>query len=255
MKRKFDETCGSSYTEARSLVLNISLGKLHSNSPKPVEPSLWRSLLIVKMMHRISEELKLEASGTDKTAMTDQGVEGVEEALKDQQLDTLFLLQNPPVAVLLSESESRAADGATTSDNCAMQSDDADDAQSSLTTLGTCMPLDSDIVSSQAPFQIGGNTVLHARGQSSSDDSATGFSSVRDDFDEIDCACLESFQGGDLSTIGTSLDRDFLFGSQTPLRFSAFSSAYENFPDFGSISELDCLMQVLEEECIFPLKF
>lgn len=254
MKRKFDESCGSSYTEARSLVLNISLGKLHSNSPKPVEPSLWRSLLIVKMMHRISEELKLEASGTDKTAMTDQGVEGVEEALNDQQLDTLFLLQNSPVAVLLSELESRAVDDATTSDNCAMQSDDAD-VQSSLTTLSACMPLDSDIAGSQAPFQIGGNTISHARGQGSSDDSAIGFSSVRDDFDKIDCACLESFQGGDLSAIGTSLDRDFLFGSQTPLRFSAFSSAYENCPDFGSISELDCLMQVLEEECIFPLKF
>lgn len=249
MKRKFDETCGSSYTEARSLVLNISLGKLHSNSPKPVEPSLWRSLLIVKMMHRISEELKLEASATDKTSTTDRVVE---EVLKDQQLDALFLLQNPPLAVLLSESED--AEDATASDDCAMQSDDAD-APSSLTTLGTYMPLDSDIVSSRAPFQVGGSTISHTRSQSSADDSVTGFSSVRGDFDEIDCACLESFQGGDLSNIGTSLDCDFFLGGQTPLSFSAFSSAYENFQDFGSISELDCLMQVLEEECIFPLKF
>lgn len=206
MKRKFDETCTGSYNEARNLVFNLSLGKLHSCSPKPVEPSLWRSLLIVKILHRITEELKVEASAADETITTDKVAE--EEVVEAQRLDASFRLPGPPANL--------------------------DVAAGTRTTL-----------------DAGDRVAARIDGQSCVGGTLTEALLVRDCFDEIDCACQEYFQVDDLSDVIISLDQEFLLGSQMPLSCSAFGSTCEESQSVSAgISELDCLMQTLEEECV-----
>lgn len=245
MKRKFDETCIGSYTEARNLVFNLSLGKLHSCSPKPVEPSLWRSLLIVKILHRIAEELKVEASVAEDEAMTtDKVVE--EEVVDAQRLDASFLLPSPPaITTLLSKSKDEAS-----SDNCTMQTDDDDGERSSSLALGTSA-LNLNVAGARMNLDAVDHVAACINNQGSSvDGTFTEALLVRDCFDEIDCACQECFQVDDLSDVVISLDQEFLFGSQMPLSCSAFSSTCEDSQSFAGISELDCLMQTLEEECV-----
>lgn len=115
------------------------------SSPKPVEPSLWRSLLIVKTLHRIAEELHREASYANEAAVEDKSVES---AFDDNQLEALFCLQNAPVAVYLSEDERTATDDpkeqvSDSGRDLDMEVDETNEEPSSLIMLSTYLPSNS----------------------------------------------------------------------------------------------------------------
>lgn len=214
------------------------------SSPKPVEPSLWRSLLIVKTLHRIAEELHREASYANEAAVEDKSVES---AFDDNQLEALFCLQNAPVAVYLSEDERTATDDpkeqvSDSGRDLDMEVDETNEEPSSLIMLSTYLPSNSGAGSHS--HQVALDSTSHEKVEKGLAKTLAGLSGEHDNFADIDCSCLESFPSSDLSDISMSIDREFLLGVQSASCFSALSSQFGDYQ--GGISDLDSLMQVLE---------
>lgn len=248
MKRKFEETCTTSYSEARSLVFNMSIGKLQMSSSKPVEPSLWRSLLIVKTLHRIAEELHREATYANEASVEDKGA--VENVFDDNQFETLFCLQNAPVAVFLSEDEGAATDDpneqvSDSGKDSGMPVDETNGEPASLIMLSTYLPSSGVGLLSHHQAALD-STSRGGKVENGLTKTLTGLSGEHDSFSDIDCSCLESFSSSDFSDISLlSIDREFLLGAQS-MTSSPFSALDDYHGSSGGIADLDSLMQALE---------